>query len=498
MNNQIIKKVSIVRLLPLFGIELFWIVSYLFYRYGIVKYPFGKDNLTGLFLLSCHFLFFVGYIAAIFLRKGTGVDEVKKKGGEKKLLIICCIISILVLVPNSLRYTGNWYPPIVKALANPGAMYMERVTDTTVLNSVNWIAFFDVFILCVFPITFLCWNSIGKFLRISGTIIFLMYLSIFISCGRNMPVFFSFVSVLVSYAVILCSKSSRKDKIRSTGICIGMITIMVIMFGWNLASRTHYDISVEEKLEKQEGLNDSNEIVGSLEKNESGKEEVKDDKKKNIYVQYKDLVVYKEQVDEYEKIREIFPMYANEFTKAYANVEHGLFKVLPDRLKFYVVMLNSYLNEGYHTLSVELRMEHQWTYGLGSSAFLMDYFNRFTGINLNERTYWSRSKELTDPPIVSAYGWPSAYAQLADDFTFPGVVVLMGIIGFATCSMWMDAVEKNNLFASLAVIQMGIFLFFMAANCITLNSGGYFVTFITCVGSWILYKVFGLKKRCHR
>ena len=110
----------------------------------------------------------------------------------------------------------------------------------------------------------------------------------------------------------------------------------------------------------------------------------------------------------------------------------------------------------------------------------------FTGIDIKSITYGSRVAHVTEPSMVSVYGWPTAYVQLAGDLTFPGVVVFMGGLGAVVALLWRDILEKKNVYGIPFVSQIALFLLFLPANCITFNSGGYFVTFWGTALIWLI------------
>lgn len=496
------KKFKIRFLWPLILSEFYWILTYIFYRYGIVKYPFAQDNRLLIFLGLCDLLFCAGYLAVLKL-KSFSENSCKLDGSKiEKLIIVCTGISILIAIPSSIRNTGSWYPPIFSNLTDPGATY-HRVTAGILENGILRIfGLFDFFPFMVFPLTFSAWDIIGKKVKIAGCFVAFYYLLIYCAGGRNMPCFLFAFSAIITYLAKMCiiSKKRRVSIIRDSFICIFAILLVVTMFTINLKSRNLYSANVEEKLasiedSKKPENNSNKQNNNSNNSNNSNSAFSNVQKQENVYLQYKDLIITKEQEEKCKDIGNIFPMYTNPYTKEYADPENLIYKIIPDSLKFTCVTGTMYVSSSYHVLSVALRMEHKWTYGFGFSEFLQSYIKSLTGIDIKALSFGKRAVELTEPPIVSTYGWGTAYTQLADDLTFPGVIIFFGFLGVLVGYLWMDIVHNCNIYGIPFCIQLALMIVFIPANCIVFNSGGYFTTFWGTLLIWIFQ---GLKSRKNR
>lgn len=511
-------------MLPLILCELYWALAYLIYRFGVVEHPFKKDLAVAVFVFVCGLCFALGYIVLVkYIRKKREnvTEKIREEGKDSSINIsgflwIALAVAIITAVPNCYRYTGEWFPPLIATLMNPGETYL-RVTGSVAGSSV--LAIFDFFPFVIFPLTFFGWNSLGKKIKIVSCIVSVYYLIIYCSCGRNMPIIYFFFSVLITFFVMICSGMLKNKKAmpRSIVIVFVMFAIAAIMFKLNLASRTLYSSNVEEQLAQldseqktnqnvqvrdedkdntnfenrdneadKDDNNAPNNVDGNENTNKGSEEKARDNL--GIYLQYKDLIITNEQKETCEKVGAIFPMYTNPYTKSYVKTDDPVYRTLPESLRFAYVMGSMYLSSSYHVLSVAMRMDFQWTYGMGCSEFLMDYFKRFTGIDIKSKTYGYRAVQLTEPPIVSTYGWSTAYVQFASDLTFPGVLVLFVVLGALTGLIWIEVISTRNICGIPLMIEMALLCLFIPANCITFCSGGYFTTFL---GSLILF-VFSL------
>ena len=458
-----------VTMIPLVLCEVYWIMSYIIYRFGVMEHPFKKDIWAAIFVGACNLFFGVGYIWIVRYRKKTESVACEYSINIAKFLWFAIIVSIIIAIPNSIRYTGDWYPHVITALKNPGEVYLRVINNIFNSTAINWIALFDFFPFVIFPLIYFYWDRLEKKIKIIGCAVTAYYLAIYCSCGRNMPITYFAFSVVITYFVILCSgiQKNRKEVIRNVVIALVMLTLATVMFKVNLESRTLYSTDVEEEL----NLLEATTVV-----TKTGNDDV--------FLQYKDLIITNEQKEACERVAEIFPMYTNPYTKSYVKTDDPIYRFLPESMRFIYVMGSSYLSSSYHVLSVAMRMDFEWTYGMGNSQFLMDYFNRFTGININERTYGYRSVNLTEPSIVSTYGWPTSYVQFASDLTFPGVIVLFFVLGMLTSIVWIEVTSTRNVLGVPLLIEMALLCLFVPANCITFGSGGYFTIFF---GSLVLF-----------
>ena len=130
-------------IIPLILCEIYWTVAYLIYRFGVMEHPFKKDIWVAIFILACNVSFAIGYV--LILKRKRNKEKEHSEINIERFLWICIGISTVIAIPNCIRYTGCWYPPIISTLINPGQMYLRVVSGIASSNAINWIAFFDFF-----------------------------------------------------------------------------------------------------------------------------------------------------------------------------------------------------------------------------------------------------------------------------------------------------------------------------------------------------------------
>lgn len=118
-------------------------------------------------------------------------------------------------------------------------------------------------------------------------------------------------------------------------------------------------------------------------------------------------------------------------------------------------VLLDYVTHGYSGLSSSLSLPFVWTKGVGASPGL-DRLNPFVSLPSDPALgpYPVRAEKATGWP---AYGrWQTMYPWLASDLTFPGAVLLVGLVGFGFGLSWARAVRGRS-----AVLATSWFSFLM-------------------------------------
>ena len=127
-----------------------------------------------------------------------------------------------------------------------------------------------------------------------------------------------------------------------------------------------------------------------------------------------------------------------------------------------VAAATSYLGQGYCALSLALKEPFRWSYGAGNSFFLTNLVERFAGQDVvSNRTYPAR---IEKSGMMRYSHWHTFYTWMASDVSFPGVLVVMFLVGRLFALTWLDVLRKDNPFAPALFALMIIMLFYIPAN----------------------------------
>ncbi len=512
-----IKKIKFIGVyLPLVLITAYLSCSYLMYRFGCYVWPFRGDGRTLIFMLCCILFITIGYVMAARgrNRREQAETEISLLISAEKVLIVCCIIALALFLPYCKAYTNSWYPPVIQTLLDLKGTYYGLAEVTLNRTGIRIWAFLDVFIYILFPLTLWAWEEVRKSVRIIALVTALGYLMIYISSARNIYVAVQCLSVAAVWLSIVCVNRNNEQK-RKLGkltlLTIGYVVLVASFFSMTMTARTGYSDDIYLALRDNADNMGNSDTGSSNYGNERVSIEEKPDDSENIKkfksmaqdynargkgqpvgvgtYSLNGLQITKEQLEHFCEVYFLFPNYTDMWSKAYANMDDFWVKRFPASLSNLYVVGTVYITNGYNCLTVALHSEHKWTYGVGHSTFLSSYMDRFLHTNISERTYYQRLSGDQEYPLISKSLWPSTFVQLADDLTFIGVVFFMAIIGFVIGKVWKSILFGHNYWGVLLLGQMILGVLFLPANNILGNSGGFFVTFWSLFGVWILSRV---------
>jgi hypothetical protein len=142
-----------------------------------------------------------------------------------------------------------------------------------------------------------------------------------------------------------------------------------------------------------------------------------------------------------------------------------------------------YLTQGYHAIQLAMREPFVPCYGVGHSVFLQRQMVRVTGSNyFIECPYPVRIEHRGWRATVF---WASIYPWLASDVTFPGTVIVLGLIGWLAGRVWLDCLAGNPI-AVAFLGQLLILLYYVPAHNKVMHSGEGVAAFIAWLGLWLL------------
>lgn len=520
------------RYLPMLLIIVYLIASYIMYRFGCYIWPFRDDMRTFYFIILVIIAFGIGYALAVEIcSKNLKQNENRFIAiSSENILKVCCLISIIVYVPICITYTNSWYPPFFKVLTDPKGVYYTLAEVVKNRNGVRIWAFFDVFPYMIMPLVLYDWEKISVKIRLASVALSVGYLMIYISSGRNISVVVQMLSVVAAWLGVVFGKrtnSYKKSVIRTSILALMYCIIVVFFFNLTISARMGYTEEIAEELEHITEENISKEDIPKEDIfiHEEGnvtieKDSLDDENEEYIdefaimmkdwnaeaagqYVgvgcyEYNGLEITQEQNEKFNQVYKVFPNYTDIWSKAYVDSENLIMQYLPSGLKNLYVMITSYITNGYNCLTVALHTDHQWTYGVGHSTFLSSYIDAIFGTNITQKTYYSRLTNDKEYPLISKSLWPSMFVQLADDLTFFGVIIFMAILGFVIARVWISVISEANFFGVALLGQFELLIFFLPANNILGNSGGFFVTFWALFLVWLITqipisKIFGKK-----
>jgi len=450
----------LVRLAPIVVAMIYLSCTVLLLASGLWPWPIKDPVLLYGFLILAPLCLLGGYLSAVF---GTP-RSYSGRWSLRSVFWVCVGTTLVVLPATSHARTGSWYPNVVRGLRDPGSAYTNSVA---LQASGQWIEYVRILLgvplTLLLPLTVYFWKTLTKSMRVMALIAIGGYLGIYVASGTNKAL--ADTAILISAlgaAAVLGGRISvgRRHVLAVAGTGITAIALLLVFFSAGQSSRTG-------------GLAVSLDINARA-PNWSSPARPPD-------AQYAALVArgYAFSPAKYQREH---PHAGSPLVLAHLN--YWLVAPLPERLRRSFIALAGYLTQGYYGLSLALEQPYVPTYGLGGSQFLARAGGRLVGSTKFEDRPYPMRVEYKDG--WDAYGlWSTFYAWIASDITFPGVLLLMVLIGRLLALGWLDTLEGSNPFAVGAFALLVLMIAYLPANDQLLSSGESTVGFIGLLALWM-------------
>jgi len=171
--------------------------------------------------------------------------------------------------------------------------------------------------------------------------------------------------------------------------------------------------------------------------------------------------------------------------------EDSLFlDVVPPSVQSEALILSSYLTHGYRGLSLAMDEDYTPTWGLGFSEFLRHNVLRAVGQSEREEQVEARTYvgKLIDQGWPDGMVWSTFFVHPASDIGFPGVIVLMALIGFALGLSWRDTLERGDPLAAGVFFHLCILVFYLPANNQLFQGGELAIGFSVLLVAWLVLR----------
>ncbi|WHN66364.1 hypothetical protein [Cysteiniphilum sp. QT6929] len=142
--------------------------------------------------------------------------------------------------------------------------------------------------------------------------------------------------------------------------------------------------------------------------------------------------------------------------------------------------IDFYLVQGYYGMSLALSKDFTPTYGVGSSLFVISFLDKHFGADLNSKTYQHKVNSEWNEYAL----WHSFYSQVANDFSFYGLIILMFFIGIVFASVYISILIYNDLLAKILFTIFGIMFLFMPMNNQVFNNMELLIAFSLLLVLW--------------
>jgi hypothetical protein len=171
---------------------------------------------------------------------------------------------------------------------------------------------------------------------------------------------------------------------------------------------------------------------------------------------------------------------------ACADYSHPVVAGMNESGRFATTMTTAYLTNGYYGLSLALEKPFQSSWGLGHSSAVARIYETVVGDSQPaSRTYNYRNGDEGWP---QEFFWSTMITSIANDVSFPGAVLIIGIFGWAWGRSWIDATRARNDSAAIVFCLATFSIFYFPANLQILQTLEGYSTVLFWLSAWIFFR----------
>lgn len=399
---------------------LYYITTYLLYRFGPVIYPDNNINKSSFFLILYFLSFILGY-------KISSKIDIKPKNlrkiDEKYLLIILKIgllTSAFFSIAYFINFSGSINPIIITenlftGFTNPEIGYINNINIEKTSSIITQLTtLMSPLTFAVIPMGVLLFNKLTLKSKISYVLVVLLDCLQYIIKGTNFGIFKILISIIIVFIVLYSNENSKKINKKNILLLSLLGCFFMFYFLLSISSRLNYSQIPETYL----GLK--------------------------------------------------------------VNQTHSIFKVIPLVISIPLFIATTYFSQGYYGFDLAFNYPFSSTFGLGSGRFLISYGEKIFGIDLWSRTYQYKMDDIWS----SRVSWHTAFTWFSNDVGFYGVVIIMVIIGFLFGIIITDAYDNHSVIAVILLPLYVILLIFLPSNNIVFDNPTLFIPFIVMNLVW--------------
>lgn len=416
---------------PSLRVRLFPIIFFLSYlTFTVLLFAFGPWRYPMAKTGQLYFFLALAHLALLLgylsaIFRAPAVSRYRLNYGT--LVVISSVVALLVFLPTSAARTGHAIPRVVEGLNDPGVAYAAslRLREAETGFAEYLRILLGPILALSFPLTWFAFRRLTPLQRMLGITAMLSTVILFIAMGTNKAI--ADTVLLIPWMVWAGHLASVSRVTRKFGLLIAAVALLGFTGFLMFFTKT------------TAGRAGSITVAG------------------------------------------ILPT-----TGAYVDTENKLTKDLPDSAAIGVYGLTHYLSSGYYAVYLSLKTPFVPCYGVGNSMFLYRQVARVSGDkSILRRPYPVRIEQYG----WDAYGlWSSIYPWLASDVSFPGVILVVFLIGRLFAMSWLDSIGGANPLAVVTFAHFIIMLFYFPANNQLMQSGQDFTAFWVILALWLFLR----------
>jgi hypothetical protein len=412
---------TLTRLAPILLFLGYLNVSVLVFLFGPWHWPLIHPTKFYLFIVAAHAALGAGYLSGAF----GAPRSYSNRFSPEKIAWYSVIVTLLLYVPTMIWLTDGDVD--LQSVLEPGFAYnryQERFSFERPTHPVSYIrTILGPLLAMAVPIVFFYWERMSRSMRLLGVLAAVANLSVFVFTGKNrgMADVVIFTSIIAGLRI-----GAGKLKISPWRALQSLVVIAVLLTAFN----AFYTRNV---LGRTGGRDTSSyvDILGG--------------------------------------------MYADEDNVLLSGIPE------PDRLPIRSLSFN--YTHGYYALYLALDMPFESAFPVGHSFAVQTQERRLLGTTeLADHSYTNRlhNAGLWHKTLF----WHTTYVWLASDVSFPGVIVLLFVLGRLAARSWLEAILTVNPFAVAMFTTIATMIIYFPANNIILGFPESYTAFWVILVMW--------------
>lgn len=445
------------RLLPLALILVYFLATLALFFLGPLDWPI--PNLAPLTLFLALALIGIG----TFYLVGAGGEAVGTPFRYwRAVIIVGALLSIAILFPSAYFYANKMPWQVIDAFRDQNAVYAalqkklaETAGERTLISIIRAITYPAIF--AVVPLGILNWRMMTwkLWLLVIATALSSVIFSVLRGTDREVFDIIIIISASIMVAVArwcVATGATLRQVLMRRSTVIGAIVFLVTagvalsLFADRRAQRAGYTPETYAK-----GIKDAPSLAAHLD-TPGG---------------WRDMMC----------IREIC-----------LEADHPLVRYVDVPKKYAVLMLTSYLTQGYYGLSLAMTQDFHSTLGLGHSPVLARTLERLMHDNsIYEKGYTFRLRSLG---WSDESQWATIFPWLANDVGFPGAIAVISLLAFLWGRSWLDAVGRNDDRAAIVFCLLFQLFVYVPANNQLAQTFDAYLALVGWCAYWLISRMF--------
>lgn len=409
---------------PMIIIQGYLFIIFLLFVFGPWPWPVQNRTVVYSFIILYQIMLLFGFylsvrspIIKVYTHRGKLVRGPDTK--NNKFITFLIVLSLSLFIPIYMDRLGvssftfnQFLNNFINGLVDPGTQYYNKLNNYATGSS-NMLILFVIAITSplrwlLIPLSIIKWSEIKLICKLGVIIYLILDILSWISIGTNKGIFDNVFILGLSLYIKLLMKNNEENKLwitkKSKRQKVVLVAFVFIMLSLAITYMTKAIAS----------------RVGNF----------------NDY---------------------------NFFEGISVDIDSPIMVITPSFLKDTVIILSSYVTQGYYGMSLAMNEAFSTTYGLGNSFFLLNIYERLTGDEtLIQNTYPFKIIKYGWDPYIN---WHSVYTWIASDFSFYGVILIMFLLGYFFGEIWKSVLIQKNIYAvGLFILYMIMFIYIPANN----------------------------------